>query len=130
VVEGFLLPELAGLPGGPIDLTSCVSQPGGTLVFQAALGAELDQQMNMVRHDDKVAQAVSVPIEMPQRVDHEPGQRELPQAASSVALVEALDSARDGSSDQRLDGRTQAGPFLGEAKASSGKFRLATRLGQ
>ena len=47
-----------------------------------------------------------------------------------MALVEELDSARDGSSDQRLDGCTQAVPFLGEAKTGSGQLWLPTRLGQ
>ena len=39
-----------------------------------------------------------------QRVTYALGQRELPSGPSPVVLVEALDSARDGSSDQRLDG--------------------------
>ncbi len=78
MVEGFLLPELAGLPGGPIDLTSCVSQSGGALVFQAALRAEGDQQMDMVWHDNKVAHAVSISVKPQQGVTHYLGQRGLP----------------------------------------------------
>ena len=66
MIEWFLLPEFAFFAEMLIDSKSCVVQPRVTLRNQCVFRTERCEQMNMIRHDDEIAHAVSFSIKMQQ----------------------------------------------------------------
>ena len=70
MVKGLLLPELTFRVSVSIDLSGGVVQPRIALPSEHFFGREACQQVNMIGHDDEVAQSISVAIKMHESVGH------------------------------------------------------------
>ncbi len=73
MIKRILLPEAAMRSKSTIDLRACVVLPGFALFQHRRLVGKAREQMHMIGHDHKADHLITITIEVPQAVMHDPG---------------------------------------------------------
>jgi len=88
VVEAFFLPKAAMATKLFIDFRGGKAFPRKALAFDLGGAAKANKQMNVIGHDNKVAQVISVAIKMKQTIGNYFCGCWLSQEALAMALIE------------------------------------------
>lgn len=90
VVETLRLPEAATPAYQRIDPTGRELLPRFALGFDLGIAQQTEEHVNVVGHDDVVAQVVASTVKVLQRRRHEPGRRGVAQLAGADSAVQVL----------------------------------------